>query len=193
MAAMNELGMSAFSGEVAAEFVQRFWPTGDHEPKHEKLCRAFASAISQGFWASGARLPTEAELAEVTPCSLGTIQRALRKLAADGLIERRRGSGTIVASLSRVVEQPWHMRFFDDASGTPDDPFKTLRVAVSVAAESGKDVYVCNGTYREQLTVTAAVSIYGGYDCTRSWKRIADRAVVEPGTGVPLVVQGVRG
>ena len=128
MPSMNELEVSAFSSEVTAEFVRRFWPFDGGEPKHEKLCRAFACAISQGFWAPGARLPTEAELAEGTPCSLGTVQRALRQLAADGLIERRRGSGTIVASLSRVIEQPWHMRFFDDAVA----PNKILPVTTRV-------------------------------------------------------------
>jgi DNA-binding GntR family transcriptional regulator len=120
--------MSAFSGEVTAEFVRRYWPATNEGPKHEKLCQAFARAISQGFWAPGARLPTEAELAAVTPCSLGTVQRALRQLAADGLIERRRGSGTIVASLGRVTEQPWHMRFYDDAVA----PDETLPVSTRV-------------------------------------------------------------
>ena len=129
--------MSAFSGNATAEFVRRFWPDDDG-PKHEKLCRAFAYAISQGYWGPGARLPTEAELAEGTPCSLGTVQRALRQLTADGLIERRRGSGTIVANLSRVVEQPWHMRFIDDASGSAKVlPVETRALKRQIISSSG--------------------------------------------------------
>lgn len=98
------------------EFVRRFWIDDNSVPKHERLKRAIVAAISDGFWQPGARLPSESALAATTPCSLGTVQKALRDLAADGLIERRRGSGTVVARLGGPIEEPWHMRFFDDAS-----------------------------------------------------------------------------
>lgn len=82
---------------------------------------------------------------------------------------------------------------FDDAPGTRDEPVQTLGRAIQLAAEDGRDVYVCNGSYRENLTITAPVSVYGGYDCARNWQRIKDRAVVESGLGVPLRIQGVTG
>jgi len=104
------------TAERGEEFVRRFWIEDTALPKHERLKRAFFAAINEGFWQPGARLPSESELAAVTPCSLGTVQKALRDLAADGLIERRRGSGTVVARLDGPIEEPWHMRFFADAS-----------------------------------------------------------------------------
>ncbi len=103
-----------------AEFVRLYWPQGDSLPKHEKLRQAIAASIIERYWPAGARLPTESEWVEAMPCSLGTVQRALRALVADGLIRRRRGSGTIVADLDRPVDEPWHMRFLSRDDDTPE-------------------------------------------------------------------------
>ncbi len=105
--------MKTFSLERANEFVRRFWPRDPDCPKHEQLRRALVDSIVDGFWGPGARLPTESEFASTTPCSLGTVQRALRDLVAQGVIERRRGSGTVVADLNLPSEMPLHMRFFE--------------------------------------------------------------------------------
>ena len=131
--------MSAYSGETTAEFVRLYWTENDETPKHEKLSRALSTAIAQGFWAPGARLPSEAEFTAATPCSLGTVQRALRRLADDGVIERRRRSGTVVADFNRALSQPWHMRFFDDAepSGKPLQVF-TKALSRSIVREKGR-------------------------------------------------------
>lgn len=96
------------------EFVRRYWPISSDQPKHEKLRLAFANSIAEGYWPVGARLPTETELVSATPCSLGTVQRALRSLATEGIITRRRGSGSVVSRLGRRIEGPWHIRFFKD-------------------------------------------------------------------------------
>lgn len=99
------------------EFVRRFWIDDETVSKRERLKRAVIAAISEGYWQPGARLPSESELTAVIPCSLGTVQKALRDLVNDGLIERRRGSGTIVAQLDGPIKEPWHMRFFDESGG----------------------------------------------------------------------------
>lgn len=131
--------MSAYSGELTAEFVRRYWAEDDGAPKHEKLSRALSTAIAQGFWAPGARLPSEAELTAATPCSLGTVQRALRRLADDGVIERRRRSGTVVADFNRAMSQPWHMRFFDDADGSGKPlPVFTKALSRTTVLEEGR-------------------------------------------------------
>ncbi len=108
----------AFRQQTVADFVVRYWTDGEDIPKHEKLTQAFTRSIMEGYWLSGARLPTEAQLVAATPCSLGTVQRALRDLAAAGVITRRRGSGSVVADLNRPIEQPWHMRFHHKADET---------------------------------------------------------------------------
>jgi hypothetical protein len=82
---------------------------------------------------------------------------------------------------------------FDDAPGTREEPVQSVERGIELASERGGQVYVCNGTYRENVVISAPVSVYGGYDCTRGWKRTKDRAVIEPGVSVPLIVRGVSG
>lgn len=55
--------------------------------------------ISRGDWAPGTRLPTEADLATRYACARATVNRALRELAAEGLLERKRKSGTRVRTV----------------------------------------------------------------------------------------------
>lgn len=84
-------------------------------PKYIVLRDAVSNAIATGIIAPGERLPTESEWVRLLPLSLGTIQRALRMLAEDGLVVRKQGNGTFVAEQeSRTMHAPMHCRFLDD-------------------------------------------------------------------------------
>lgn len=65
------------------------------EVRAEALAR-----IRAGLWPPGARIPDEADLAAELGCARATVNRALRELAAEGALERRRKGGT------RVPETP---------------------------------------------------------------------------------------
>ena len=52
--------------------------------------------ISAGEWAPGALIPNEMDLAESYGCARATVNRAMRELADEGVIERRRKAGTRV-------------------------------------------------------------------------------------------------
>ncbi|GGH30057.1 transcriptional regulator, GntR family [Cribrihabitans marinus] len=52
--------------------------------------------IEDRIWPQGTLLPTETELAQEFECARATVNRALRELADQGFIERRRRSGTRV-------------------------------------------------------------------------------------------------
>lgn len=80
----------------------------------------------------------------------------------------------------------------DEAAGSRTEPVRTLQHAIELASEQRKDVYVCNGTYTENVVIEQPVSLYGGYDCNSDWRRIRDRAIVEPESGVPLSILGVQ-
>ena len=54
------------------------------------------SKITKGEWALGSLIPNEADLAMTYGCVRSTVNRAMRELAEEGLIERRRKSGTRV-------------------------------------------------------------------------------------------------
>jgi DNA-binding transcriptional MocR family regulator len=71
-------------------------------PLFRKLARAVASAIERGALAEGERLPSERTVAAQLAIGRGTAVAAYDLLVADGLIERRQGSGTYV----RVTDQP---------------------------------------------------------------------------------------
>ena len=52
--------------------------------------------ITDGPWGPGTLLPTESDLAQEFGCSRATVNRALREVGGQGLIDRRRKSGTRV-------------------------------------------------------------------------------------------------
>ena len=92
-------------------------------PKYLVLRDAIIGAISSGDWTPGMRLPTEAELAQSLPYSLGTVQKAYGELVKNGLVVRSRGRGSFVASTQRQMADPWHCRFLaDDGTVLPIYP-----------------------------------------------------------------------
>ena len=59
--------------------------------------------IASGRWRPGERLPSEAELTEAFGLSRMTVNRALRELHQEGLVERVQGVGSFVAQLHRIA------------------------------------------------------------------------------------------
>lgn len=66
-------------------------------PLFRQIKRAIADPILSGRLSPGTRLPSEQDLTELFDTSRMTVNRALQMLADDGLIIRRRRSGTFVA------------------------------------------------------------------------------------------------
>lgn len=71
------------------------WAVGA-APLFRQLARAVASGIERGVLGRGSRLPPERALATALMVSRGTAVAAYDVLVADGLVERRQGSGTYV-------------------------------------------------------------------------------------------------
>lgn len=69
-----------------------------------QIRRALARPILDGSWPSGSRIPAETELTGRYGASRMTVNKALHSLAQDGLVERRRKRGTLVAE--RAQEHP---------------------------------------------------------------------------------------
>jgi len=68
------------------------------KPKHNEISSHLQTEIAAGRYGEGARLPSEVQLVKQFSVSRPTVARALRDLEAQGLIERRAGSGTYVRS-----------------------------------------------------------------------------------------------
>ena len=71
-------------------------------PAYEQVKAFIKTHISAGQWKPGDPVPSEATLMQQFGISRMTVNRALRELAADGLVTRVQGSGTRVAELHRI-------------------------------------------------------------------------------------------
>jgi DNA-binding FadR family transcriptional regulator len=69
----------------------------------EQVIDQLREQIVAGTWGIGARIPTEAELAQLTGTSRNTVREAVQSLVHAGLLERRQGSGTYVLAASELA------------------------------------------------------------------------------------------
>jgi GntR family transcriptional regulator len=83
-------------------------------PKYLRVCELLEGEIAAGRLAPGDKLPSESDFADVLPASLGTIQKALGALAERGIVVRKQGKGTFVASTRIDNHSLWHLRFLGD-------------------------------------------------------------------------------
>lgn len=65
-------------------------------PMYLQIAELLARQIKAGWWRTGERLPTEAELAQRLQVAVGTLRKALALLEEQGVLERIQGSGTYV-------------------------------------------------------------------------------------------------
>lgn len=72
---------------------------GEPAPRYERIAADLRSAIADGRYPVGARLPTEHELCERLGVSRFTIREAIRVLSGAGLVRRKPRAGTVVAAL----------------------------------------------------------------------------------------------
>jgi len=80
----------------------------------------------------------------------------------------------------------------DTAPGTMAKPVLTIGKGVQLAQAAHKDLYVCDGTYAENVVIdTTPVNVHGGYDCTKGWAPVDDKPTIAPQTGVALIVRSV--
>lgn len=68
-----------------------------------RAVQALRRRLSEGTWSAGDRLPSEPQLAEELGVSRVSTRTALAQLEGEGLISRRRGSGTYVNSVRPLV------------------------------------------------------------------------------------------
>lgn len=72
-------------------------------PLYLQLEAVLREALASGTWKAGEAMPPERELADKFGVSRLTLRKALERLEAQGLVQRRQGSGTYVAPR---LEQP---------------------------------------------------------------------------------------
>jgi GntR family histidine utilization transcriptional repressor len=72
-------------------------------PPYATVKRFLKDQLARGRWSPGARMPSEAELVAQFRVSRMTVNRALRELRDEGLVDRVQGVGTFAAPLGRVA------------------------------------------------------------------------------------------
>jgi GntR family transcriptional regulator len=92
-------------------------------PKYLRVLDALTDAIHSGELEPGQRIPAESALCAQLSVSLGTVQKALGKLAESGLVVRHRRTGTFVTDRSSQAAEAWVYRFRDARSGELQLPF----------------------------------------------------------------------
>ena len=104
-------------------------------PLHDQIRRAVCKPIVSGAWPPGQRVPSEHELMALFGASRMTVNRAMSTLAEDGLIHRRRRTGSLVAS-------------------PPGDRAIVAMDAVRTAVEAGGHTYAYESLARHRTRAT---------------------------------------
>jgi len=74
----------------------------------EDVMRRMETALLDGTWPPGSRLPAERMLAEQYDVSRNTVREAIQRLAARGLLQSRRGAGVFATDQLRAgIASPW--------------------------------------------------------------------------------------
>lgn len=85
-----------------------------NQPLYVTVANSIEADIREGRRSVGDRLPTEAKLSKTYDVSRHTIREALRLLQLSGMVESRRGSGSVVLSQTpRVRSSAWVTRIDD--------------------------------------------------------------------------------
>jgi GntR family transcriptional regulator, histidine utilization repressor len=77
-------------------------PSISRRSPYEKVKIFLKDGLKKGKWRAGEKMPSEADLIGRFGVARMTVNRALKELQAEGLIERRQGAGTFAAQLHRV-------------------------------------------------------------------------------------------
>jgi DNA-binding transcriptional MocR family regulator len=116
------------------------WADATHGTLAQQLARALRRAVQSAVLADGSRLPAERAMAEALSVSRSTVTAALDELRAEGTVESRQGSGTVVRNLSarttagtRIADHFSGATGIDLAAGNPPDASHLPPVRVDVA------------------------------------------------------------
>lgn len=117
-------------------------------PLYYQVRETVRQQIEAGQWKRGDLIPSESDLQEAFGVSRATIRQALQELVADGLLIRKQGRGTLVATpkiaeaLPRLVSFTEEMRMQDMVPSTREATVEIVdapkRVAEALATRPGE-------------------------------------------------------
>jgi GntR family transcriptional regulator len=135
---------------------------GARSPKYVQIADLLLAQIEKGRWKPGELLPSEAELAEALPASLGTIQNALNHLASRGIVVREQGKGTFVIRARTPDRYLRHFRFLGEDDSTLLPAYMRM-LAVELTNERGPWAAFL-GPEKEYVHLRRLMNINGEFD-----------------------------
>ena len=127
--------------EVAADAVHG----GNGTPLHSQLTSLLRESIADGSLPPGSQLPTEAELQEKFGVSRSVVRQSLAALSAEGLIQRGRGRGSVVAPLHEHHRQVQRMPGLSAQISTTAGPVSTEVLSLAPGADARAEVALGTG------------------------------------------------
>ena len=91
-------------------------------PLYQQIRGLLIRSLTLGEWKAGEALPSEPELAQRFKVSQGTVRKALDALTAEGVLVRRQGKGTFVATHAEARVQYRFLRLMPDQG--PREPMQ---------------------------------------------------------------------
>lgn len=143
------------------------------EPLHLRLRSAIMFVLAEASWSSGDKLPAERDLAAELGISLGTVQKTLNSLAADGILVRRHGHGTYVAGDASQASQLAHFRF-GSADGTSIAPVYAEAVERRIVRERGLWAQFLRDS-QAAILITRRLNVADEFDCISDFYIDAER------------------
>ena len=86
-------------------------------PLYQQIKTLLTRSLQGGEWRPGESIPSEMELAARFKVSQGTVRKAIDEMAEGGLVVRRQGKGTFVATHAEEQVQYRFLRLEPDAEG----------------------------------------------------------------------------
>src|SRR5579859_7256994 len=109
-------------------------------PLYKEVKRVLTHSLAQGEWQPGKALPSEGRLAQRYGVSIGTLRKAIDELVAEGVVVRRQGSGTFIAShgAKRLLFHFFHIVPHEGEKQLPRTATLAFRRDRAAAAEAAK-------------------------------------------------------
>lgn len=115
----------------------------EQKPKYMAIKKMIIDLIDRGQLSPGDQLPPERQFAKLLRVNRSTVTRASDELVADGVIERRVGSGTFVSlqACPQAKRVNWHTYLLSQRQSQSQNERRQLQQLVSQKSEKLIDVY----------------------------------------------------
>jgi len=170
---------------------------GEKTPLWRAIAGAVREDLAEGAYRPGAKLPTEAQLAERFGVNRHTVRHALSALAEEGLVRSRRGSGVYVVRPPTEYRIGQRVRFHENLLAAGRHPEKrvlsleqrTPTVAEAQALQGSTRVLVYHGL---SLADGEPIAVFQSIFPADRLPGLAEVLQQESGVTVALAEVGVR-